>query len=180
MSARFAAADYANAMRALMPRGAVWPLSSDSVQGDTLAGLAPTMERIDAAAVALLVGAFPATADELLPEWEASLGLPDPVIGAGPTDDQRRAQVVARLVGAGGQSRQRFIDFAATLGFTITITNYAPLRAGHFNAGDAAYGTAWADAWGIHVAANAGGLTADQLKAAIDEIRPAETTTILI
>lgn len=180
MSARFSADDYAAASRALAPRGAVWPDDTESVQGKVLAALALTWWRIDGAAVQLLADTFPATTEALLDEWEASVGLPDPAIGAGATIAQRQAQVVARLVGAGGQSRERFISFAATLGFTITITNYAPLRVGHFNAGDAAYGQIWADAWGVHVAANTGGMSAGQLKAELETIKPAETTILLI
>lgn len=180
MSARFSAEDYAGAARALMPRGPIWADDGNSVQGKVLAALATALWRSDAAAVQLLADAFPATTQALLGEWEASLGLPDALIEAGATDAQRRAQLVARLVGAGGQSRARFIAFAATLGFTISITNFAPLRAGHFNAGDAAYSERWTDAWAIHIAANASGLAGSALKAEIDAIRPAETTTLLV
>jgi uncharacterized protein YmfQ (DUF2313 family) len=116
----------------------------------------------------------------MLPEWEQTLGLPDPITGPGSTIDQRRAEVVARLVGAGGQSRERFIEFAASLGFTITIGNYSPLRIGHFNAGDEARSAAWLDVWAVHVTANTGNLSNDDLKAELDAIRPAETTVILV
>jgi hypothetical protein len=51
---------------------------------------------------------------------------------------------------------------------------------GHFNAGDAAYGQIWADAWGVHVAANTGGMSAGQLKAELETIKPAETTILLV
>lgn len=180
MTARNTAADYAAASRALMPRGAVWPDDLDATQSKLLAALAMAWWRVDGAAVQLLGDTFPATTQALLSEWEESLGLPDPAIGVAANDDQRRAQIVARLTGAGGQSRQRFIDFAAALGFTITITNYAPLRAGHFRAGDAAYGQKWADAWGVHITANAGGLSSSALKAALDRIKPAETTVLLV
>ena len=179
MSALFSADDYAAAARALMPRGAVWPDDAQSVQGELLAALALTWWRIDADAQHLLADAFPGTTVALLEEWEASVGLPDAAIIAA-NDDQRRAQVVARLAGAGGQSRERFITFAATLGFTITITNYAPLRVGHFHAGDAAYGQIWADAWGVHITANTGGMSPDALKAELEAIKPAETIILLI
>lgn len=180
MSALFSAEDYAAAARALMPRGAVWPDDPQTVQGKLLAALALTWWRVDGEAIQLLADTFPATTFALLEEWEASVGLPDPAIGEASTDEQRRAQIVARLVGAGGQSRERFISFAATLGFTITITNYAPLRVGHFNAGDSAYSQIWADAWGVHITANTGGLSPDALKAELEAIKPAETTILLI
>nr|WP_277923139.1 putative phage tail protein [Sphingomonas sp. CARO-RG-8B-R24-01] len=163
-----------------MPRGAVWADDPTSVQSTMIGALSKSLWRSDAAAVQLLQDAFPATTDALLGEWEATLGLPDPVIGPGATPDQRRAQVIAKLIGAGGQSRQRFVDFAATLGFTVTIRNYGPMRSGHVNVGDAVYGAIWADAWGVHIVTNTGGLPAATLKAELDAIKPAETTVLLI
>lgn len=176
MTARFPADEYARAARALMPRGAAWANDPQAVQGKTLAALALTLWRSDAAAMQLLVDAFPATTGALLDEWEASLGLTAP---DGASADQRRARVVARLVGAGGQSRARFIAFAATLGFTIAIDNFAPLRAGRFRAGDAARSRPWIDAWRVRILANPGGLPPATLKAELDAIRPAETTILL-
>jgi uncharacterized protein YmfQ (DUF2313 family) len=117
-------ADYLEAIQGLLPRGRVWPRESDSVQAQALSGLAPTPQRVDAAGLALLVDAFPATAVDLLPEWEESLGLPDPCAGEAPTIAARQAQVVARFSGGGGQSVPFFIAFAAALGFTITITEF--------------------------------------------------------
>lgn len=171
---RFTADDYAAAARALLPRGPAWSDDPASVQGLTVGALAQALARNDAAASQLLVDAFPTSADALLEEWEATLGL----TGDG-TPDQRRARVIARLVGAGGQSRERFIALAATLGFTISIFLRPPLRAGHFVAGDAVYDTAWIYAWRIRILANPGGLPIATLKAELDAVRPAETILIL-
>lgn len=179
MTARFAAEDYGTAALALLPRGAVWSNDAASVQGRLLAALALSLWRSDAAAQQLLGDAFPGTTAALLAEWEATLGLPDPVVGPATTDDQRRDQVIARLVGAGGQSRARFIGFAAQLGFAITIGNFAPFRAGRSSAGSPVYSEAWSDVWSIHVAANSSGLDPAALKALLDEIRPATTTVIV-
>lgn len=176
MTARFSAADYGAAASAMMPRGAAWANDPGSVQGKTMAALALAFWRSDADAVQLLADAYPATTTALLAEWEASLGLAP---AAGSSALQRRAQIVARLVGAGGQSRARFIAFAATLGFSIQIDNFAPLRVGHFRAGDAARSRSWIDVWRVRVVANTGGLAVQTLKAELDAIRPAETTIIL-
>jgi len=97
----------------------------------------------------LLVDGFPATAYELLPDWESSLGLPDPCAGAAPTIQQRRAQVVARFSNSGGQSIAYFEDFAAALGYEVSIQNFAPARAGQSRCGDADYGRDWAFAWAV-------------------------------
>ena len=148
------AADFLVALQALMPRGRVWPRDSDAVQTKTLAGCAPTYARLTARANELLVDGFPATAYELLPEWESSLGLPDPCAGAAPTIPQRQAQVVARFANSGGQSIAYFIDFAAELGYTITIEQFMQARAGLLKAGDPCFGQDWNFAWKVTAPAN--------------------------
>lgn len=148
--ALYSSGEYQAALLALLPRGRVWPRDLDALQADFMAGLAPTFNRHDQRAQNLLVDAFPATAVELLPEWEESLGLPDPCAGPAATIEQRQAQVVARLTDNGGQSAAHFIDFAAKLGFTITITYFAPFRIGHSRAGDPIYGESWIFAWQVN------------------------------
>ncbi|WP_424140253.1 YmfQ family protein [Roseomonas chloroacetimidivorans] len=133
----------------LMPRGRVWPHEEDAVQTRAIAALVPTYERLLARDNNLLTDAFPGTAYELLPEWEASLGLPDPCAGPSPSLQQRRAQVVARLTATGGQSVPYFIEVAAKLGYGISVKEYAPARVGLLRAGDRLYGAAWAHAWAI-------------------------------
>jgi uncharacterized protein YmfQ (DUF2313 family) len=50
-----------------------------------LSGFTPAFERLTARANNLLIDAFPGSTYELLPEWEATLGLPDPCAGEAPT-----------------------------------------------------------------------------------------------
>lgn len=78
----------------------------------------------------LLVEAFPGSTYELLSEWEATLGLPDPCAGVQPTLEGRRAQVVARISAVGGQTIQYFVDYAKSLGYDITITEYTAFKFG--------------------------------------------------
>ncbi|HDR9510656.1 phage tail protein [Burkholderia cepacia] len=153
LAPNFKAADFLKALQALMPRGRVWPRAQDAIQTNALSGLAPSYERQTARANYLLVDAFPATTTELLPEWEETLGLPDPCAGPAPTLQQRRSQVVARFANSGGQSIQFYIDFAANLGFEITVTQFAPFRVGQNRAGDPVYSEAWAYAWRVNAPA---------------------------
>lgn len=143
--------DFAGAFARLLPRGRAWPAREDprGVQAQAIAPLMGTYARLAARDAYLLTDAFPATTDELLPEWELSLGLPDPCAGPSPTLQQRQAQVVARLTGRGGQSVPYYTRFAAALGFTITVTQYAPFRAGRSRSGQPACGRAWANAWTV-------------------------------
>jgi uncharacterized protein YmfQ (DUF2313 family) len=142
-------ADFAAQFQSLMPTGEVWPRDADSVQAQTVRALVPTTTRQAAAAAFLLTDAFPAAALDLLVEWEETLGLPDPCAGPLPTIEERRAQVVARLTSRGGQSVAYFVAFAASLGYPITITQFAPFRAG-MPVGMALNGTDWAFAWQVN------------------------------
>lgn len=150
MAPQYSAADFLSALQALMPRGRVWPRSQSAVQTKVLSGLAVVYARNAARAAALLADAFPATAYELLPEWEESLGLPDPCAGVAPTIVQRRAQVIARLSSTGGQSVPYLIAFAAALGYSITITQFSQARAGLLKAGAPAYGNDWNFTWRVN------------------------------
>lgn len=143
-------ADYLRAFQALMPRGRVWPKDPDAEQTAVFTGLTQIYARNTARANQLLVDAFPGTTYELLPEWEATLGLPDPCAGSAPTIQQRRNQVVARLANSGGQSIAYFVNFAAQLGYTVTITQYAQARAGMLRAGDPCNGYDWNFAWKVN------------------------------
>ncbi len=63
---------------------------------------------------------------------------------------QEQAQVVARLIAGGGQSVDYFVNFAATLGYTVTITQFAPFRAGISAVGQPLCNNAWAFAWQVN------------------------------
>ncbi len=146
----YTAADFLAALQSLMPRGRVWPREPDATQTKALSGLTPVYERNTQRANHLLVDAFPATAYELLPEWESTLGLPDPCAGPSPTVQARRAQVVARFAATGGQSVAYMTSFAKNLGYTITITQYVPARAGNLRAGQPTCNNDWAHAWRVN------------------------------
>ena len=173
---QFLAADYASALKALLPRGRVWPDDPASTQQMTLLGLGKTFERCDAAAMSILAGSLPGSPlSGFLPEWEATLGLPDPCLGSSPTFDQRFAQVAARFVASGGSSRAALIAFAAAIGFTITVTAYSATSPGP--SGHGFTGTQWNFVLGIHIVS---GTPLTVLQCALEEIKPAETTIIFI
>ncbi|MBU9403577.1 YmfQ family protein [Burkholderia multivorans] len=149
----YSASDFTSALMALMPRGLAWPRDPDSVMGRTIAALAPVWSRHVAANNYLLVDAFPATTVELLPEWEATLGLPDPCAGESPSLAQRQAQVVARFTNTGGASIPYFVNYAKNLGFDISISEFTPFRVGQHSAGDSVGVEGWAHTWRINAPA---------------------------
>jgi uncharacterized protein YmfQ (DUF2313 family) len=120
------------------------------VQPQALATLMPTYERQAGRAADLLTDIFPPDSVALLPEWEAALGLPDPCAGPNPTIEQRQQQVVARFAGGGGQSIAYFTQFAAALGYPITITEFAPARFGATTFGQPFCGPQWANVWQVN------------------------------
>jgi uncharacterized protein YmfQ (DUF2313 family) len=141
--------NYLAALNALLPTGPAFARQPDSIQTRVLSGIAYFLWRIDAAANALLVDAFPLTTVGLLPEWEASLGLPDPCAGPTPTMALRRAQVLTRLVGGGSLSIPYYIGLAAKLGYSVDIATFAPFRMGQSVMGNALGGPEWAFTWQI-------------------------------
>lgn len=189
----YLAADYLAALQALMPRGRVWPRDGAAVMTKVLAGLTPAYERQNARSNNLLVDAFPTTTIELLPEWEETLGLPDPCAGIAPSIDARRAQVIARIKATGGQSVAYFIAYALALGYVITVTQFIPARAGILSASDPVNGDDWAHAWQVNAPLNtvsyayAGTMSAGDalaywsnavLECELGEIKPAHTILI--
>lgn len=111
-----------------LPTGIAWTRDPNSPLTKLLLALGDGFARFEARAEQLLDEADPRTTAELLPDWESSMGLPDLCCGPAPDIDQRRAQVIARDIDEGGQSVSYFIQRAATLGFTITITEFAAWR----------------------------------------------------
>ena len=173
------AADYAGALRALMPTGRVWPSDPNTDQQRALAALSNLPARLDRAADHLLAGALPGDSLDLLPEWEVSLGLPDPCAGSDPTIAARVNQVRARFIGSGGQSVPFFTAFCSALGFTVQIEPYAPFRVGH-TAGEPLYGDDWIFAWAVRILASSDVVSIDVLLCELNALKPAHTCVFLI
>ncbi|MFA7942071.1 YmfQ family protein [Pseudomonas brenneri] len=146
----FTDADFASALLGLLPRGRVWPKDLSSVQAQAISCFAPTFTRISDSALSLIEDTFPASTINFLPEWEATMGLPDPCAGVSPTFQGRRNQVAARFSNSGGQSIRFFQAFAQGLGYNVTITQYAPFRCGQSVCGQQLGGEDWFFAWAIN------------------------------
>jgi len=145
---KFSVDDYASALTALLPTGDVWKLEPDSIQSLVIQSLADAYQQSDDDAFQLLKGAFPSTATTLLYEWEQTLGLPDNcAIGETDSIALRQRAVTAKLFATGGQSVDYFINVAAALGYTVTVTEYRRARAGRSACGAALNGDDWPSTW---------------------------------
>lgn len=150
----YSAANFATALRQLLPRGPAWEMEPDDVRSKVLLALGTELARFDSRADELKEEADPRTALVLLSAWEALVGLPDDVVTEIPsTVTERRIAILAKLIARGGQSRQYFIDLAASLGFNVTITEYSKqvARVGQLRIGERLYGGQWAFVWQVNV-----------------------------
>jgi uncharacterized protein YmfQ (DUF2313 family) len=98
---------YARMLRALLPPGRAWRTDLQSVLHQLLLGSADELARVEGRARDLVRESNPATAIELLPEYELEYG-----VAAAATTAERQARIVARRV-----LRQRFrpADFQTAL-----------------------------------------------------------------
>lgn len=145
----YSAEQYLYQFQRLLPRGRIWHRGWGMVQDADLLTLMPTWVRLHLRLNDLIAEIFPCSTIELLPEWEDTLGLPDPCTGPLATISERTWAVCAKFVARGGASRDYFISVAAALGFYIEIEEYLPFYAGRGRAGDPVYDESWAWGWRV-------------------------------
>lgn len=146
--------DFTQGLLSLMPQGRAWPKEPDALQSRIISYLAPSFRRSSDAGQRLIIDGFPSSAYALLPDWEASLGLPDPVLGMASTVQGRQAQVTTKLIATGGQSAPYFTAYAAALGYTVNVVNFTPFRLGQCRMGCQLGSQDWAHTWAIRAIAN--------------------------
>jgi uncharacterized protein YmfQ (DUF2313 family) len=156
--------DFADVLVRLQPRGRIWDNGPDSLMPQLRVGQAALMAQFSANLSDLTeTESYPPTSVLLLPAWEEAFGLPDPCTPLGATIEQRQQAIAARMAGQGGLSIASIIAIAAALGYTITVTEFQPFRAGVSAAGDPCYSDAWSAVWQV----NAPDFTIEYFKAGI-------------
>ena len=145
----FAQSDFQQALMNLTPQGRVWPRDPDSTQYAFWNAMAGTWKRNSDSAIGLLNDSPPFSLDQMLPDWESTLALPDDCAPAGQSTQQRVAAVIAKLSALGGQSVAYFIALAEAMGYpNVTITQYAPARCGRTTCGEPCAGlVGWFFLW---------------------------------
>lgn len=114
--------DYLAQLQALLPKGPAWPRDKNTLITKLLTTFSEEFSSVDARIESLINEADPRTTVELLADWERVCGLPDGCTGPLTTLSERRDAVVSRLTTEGGQSAAYYIAVAATIGYTITVT----------------------------------------------------------
>lgn len=109
-----------------MPDGKVWEnkYNPDSNFGKLVLGLACEYFRLSVLINDVLSEANINTTNQLIKEWQVSVGIPDECIGEGGTLEEQRRNVILKLTNYGGiQTAQDFIDLAAIFGFTANVSD---------------------------------------------------------
>jgi uncharacterized protein YmfQ (DUF2313 family) len=150
-------ASFVQQLQALLPRGLLWSRDPDSLVTKTLEGIAPEFCRVQTRANDLLLEMSPATAVEMLDEYEATQGLPDPCTAAPTLPEDRQAALLARLREDAGHNPADYVALAETFshaGSVVTRRPFPPFRAGVGRAGEPCYGDGWAHAFTVAYMAN--------------------------
>ena len=107
-----------------IPDGRAWgtKVVAGTVTRLFLEGLAVEMIRSSELIERFKTQILPDLTTDFLPEWETALAIPDNCFTGTGTLDERRKDVLIKLVSLGVQTRQDFVDLAALLGVAVTIT----------------------------------------------------------
>lgn len=124
------ALSYLRLLQSLLPRGKAWNRDEGSILTEFLYGEAEEFACVDGRSNDLLREKDTRYTNELLLEHEEDLGLPDECSDPDATIQERRAEAHSRLITLGGQNPAYFIELAAALGWTVTITEYSPFICG--------------------------------------------------
>jgi uncharacterized protein YmfQ (DUF2313 family) len=170
----FSAAQYSQAARNLLPPGRAWNRQDGSNQAFLCDALGDVYEEQDADSVQLLADFFPPTATQGIPEWNSTLGLPDPCSGAPASQGANQNQIVAKLIATGGQSIPYYEALAEALGYEISISEFSPTVQGDdAPAGLITKAQDWAYTWRVNVISGPASLLA--LYCLLTRYRPAHT-----
>ncbi|NVZ27720.1 DUF2313 domain-containing protein [Pseudomonas gingeri] len=188
------AADYLEQLKTLLPPGQAFPWESGTTLHSLLDSMSIELARVDVRGEALPMEANPSTTSEMLSDWERGAGLPDKCSGVlEETVQGRKNALLEKLSSTGGHSAAYFIELARVLGYTVTIQEYRPFRAGLSRAGEAVTNGDWVFTWLIRVPETSvisfrAGVSAvgerlrtwgnDTLECKINQLKPAHTNAL--
>lgn len=134
--------DYREQMRQLLPPGPAWEADFYPNFHRILDALSPEFVRIDDRALDLLNEMFPGTINELLPDWERVMGLPDDCMGPSSSFGERKQEVYRRFSAIGEQRKAYFISIANRFGYPdASINEWRAPRWGRSRFGASRFGS---------------------------------------
>lgn len=141
---------YLEQLLSFLPPGQAFPREAGSTLYHFLSIFAQELEWTDERAAALIGEADPRTTIELLEDWERVAGLPDNCLALFYSIAERRAALLLKVTGLGGQSPAFYLAQAELLGYEVEITEYRPFTFG-------------LSQFGLHIAENGNTLTRTEL-----------------
>lgn len=142
---------YARQLAALLPPGIAFESEPGSDMAELLHRVGSYLAAADSRANQLRDEANPYRTLALLPEWEASLGLPDSCSVGAPTLAERRAAIIARLTDAGGARIPRFVQIAKAMGYDGVSTSRFKPHTCEMSCESPIYSDDWRFAWQLNV-----------------------------
>lgn len=163
----------------VLPRGRAWAKEVGSLLYELMDGMKQEWVRVHERALLLLEESQPETCNELLPEWEQFLKLPDDCDLDAQEFEDRRNQVIAKYRLKGGQSPAFMVALAERLGYTVTTRNYLPFQCGRSACGDSLYtDPLWSHWW--EMKAPAATTNRELLECSIRRAKPHHTELLFI
>lgn len=169
---------YTQQLVALQPPGSALPTEPSSNWVQLLDGLAQEYDRLHQRLDVLSLEVLLQGGEEMLDQWEQALGLPDPCAPAITDPDLRRQRIRTKLAETGGQSEAYFIDLAAQLGLSASITTFEPFEMGVSGMGDPVGGGEWRLVWQLNFPGNPDPERVALIKCIVSEAAPAHTQVL--
>lgn len=149
---------YGAGLAQMTPVGAAWCRAPGSVLRGVIDAIGAVLARLHTSAEQTLGQAIPERARSMLPELEASVGLPTACLPElAPTLPLRAAEAALRWRAIGGASPAYFVALARSAGFVTRITEYRPSRFGQPLFGAALVDAAASHWWKLSVESDGGG-----------------------
>ena len=143
-------AAYHQQLMKLLPQGKAWTRDPNTVLSRLMRAEAANLAEIDRIAVKLLDELLPQLTFDLLPEWEASLGLPDDCTDLAATVSDRRAALIQKIVSRLDTNPDTYVRIGREFGVDITVSEQDEARAGEDSSYDTAGGR-WRHVWWIEI-----------------------------
>ncbi len=140
--------NHADLLSSLLPPVS-YQTAEPAMQADIVAQGAQ-LDEADDRGQSVLAAAYPSRSGDWLARWERLLGLD----GGSKSYQRRLSAVIAKINATGGLSIPYFIQLAAAAGYSITISEPQPFRAGQNRAGERLAPEDIMFMWFVDVAAN--------------------------
>lgn len=166
-------ADFLRLIWRILPPGTVFNKKEDSWEGRFFGAIAAIAATFHGRKEDLIDETDPTKTSEMLPDFESVYGLPEFGQPVPPTEDERRAVLLAKWRFKGSQCETFWIAYAAEMGVTITIVKHFPTYAETSYCEDILYDDFWRWIWEVHYPAATPNI--DVLKVAMETYKGAET-----